>query len=147
MNEATRERLAALAPEPGVYLMKNADGDVIYVGKAASLRSRVRSYFGSQRGMDGKTRELVSHIADFDVIRTDSASEALILENELIKRYLPKYNIMLRDGKTYPFIRITNEPFPRVISTRRVIRDGSRYFGPFTSAGSVHKTLSLLKRL
>lgn len=147
MTEETRQRLAALAPEPGVYLMKNADGDVIYVGKAASLRSRVRSYFGSQRGMDGKTRELVSHIVDFDVIRTDSASEALILENELIKRYLPKYNIMLRDGKTYPFIRITNEPYPRVISTRRVIRDGSRYFGPFTSAGSVHKTLSLLKRL
>ena len=147
MNAALRDRLAALALEPGVYLMKNADGDVIYVGKAASLRNRVRSYFGSQRGMDGKTRELVSNIADFDVIRTDSASEALILENELIKRYLPKYNIMLRDGKTYPFIRITNEPFPRVISTRRVVRDGSRYFGPFTSAGSVHKTLALLKRL
>ncbi len=147
MNEAIRDRLAALAPEPGVYLMKNERGDVIYVGKAASLRSRVRSYFGSQRGMDGKTRELVGDIADFDVIRTDTASEALILENELIKRYLPKYNIMLRDGKTYPFIRITNEPYPRVISTRRVIRDGSRYFGPFTSAGSVHKTLSLLKRL
>ncbi|HEX3724458.1 MAG TPA: excinuclease ABC subunit UvrC, partial [Nitrolancea sp.] len=147
MNDATRDRLAALALEPGVYLMKNANGDVIYVGKAASLRNRVRSYFGSQRGMDGKTRELVSDIADFDVIRTDTASEALILENELIKRYQPKYNIMLRDGKTYPFIRITNEPFPRVISTRRVIRDGSRYFGPFTSAGSVHKALALLKRL
>ncbi len=147
MNEAIRDRLSALASEPGVYLMKNAHGGVIYVGKASSLRNRVRSYFGTQRGMDGKTRELVADIADFDVIRTDTASEALILENELIKRYLPKYNIMLRDDKSYPFIRITNEPFPRVISTRRVVRDGSRYFGPFTSAGSVHKTLSLLKRL
>lgn len=147
MSDELQQRLSALAPEPGVYLMKNSRGDVIYVGKASSLRNRVRSYFGSKRRMDGKTRELVSDIADFDVIRTDTASEALILENVLIKRYLPKYNIMLRDGKTYPFIRITNEPYPRVISTRRVIRDGSRYFGPFTSAGSVHKTLSLLKRL
>ncbi len=146
MDDSIRDRLAALGSEPGVYLMKNERGDVIYVGKASSLRNRVRSYFGTLRGMDGKTRELVRKIADFDVIRTDTASEALILENELIKRYLPKYNIMLRDGKTYPFIRITNEPFPRVISTRRVVRDGSRYYGPFTSAGSVHKTLSLLKR-
>ena len=140
-------RLAALAPEPGVYLMKNEQGEVIYVGKAASLRSRVRSYFGSRAHMDGKTRELVEHIADFDVIRTDTPTEALILENELIKRYLPKYNVMLRDGKTYPFIRITNEPFPRVISTRRIVQDGSRYFGPYTSAVSVHRTLDLLKRL
>ncbi|MBX5445936.1 excinuclease ABC subunit UvrC [Sphaerobacter sp.] len=142
-----QERLAALAPAPGVYLMKNARGEVIYVGKAASLRSRVRSYFGSRRGMDGKTRELVEHIADFEVIRTDTPTEALILENELIKRYQPKYNVMLRDDKTYPYIRITNEPFPRVISTRRLVNDGSRYFGPYTSASSVHRTLDLLKRL
>jgi excinuclease ABC subunit C len=127
--------------------MKNDKAEVIYVGKAASLRNRVRSYFGSRRGMDGKTRELVQHIADFDVIRTDTPSEALILENELIKRYQPKYNLMLKDGKSYPFIRITNEPFPQVISTRRVINDGSRYFGPFTSAQSVYRTLDLLKRL
>ncbi len=147
MNQSIKGRLAALASEPGVYLMKNDQGGVIYVGKAVSLRNRVRSYFGSMRGKDGKTIELVNDIADFDVIRTDTASEALILENELIKRYQPKYNIMLRDDKSYPFIRITNEPYPRVISTRNVVRDGSRYFGPFTSAGSVHKTLSLLKRL
>src|SRR5919206_4858266 len=146
-KEALQARLAALAPEPGVYLMKNIQGEIIYVGKSASLRNRVRSYFGSKKGMDGKTRELVQHIDDFDVIRTDTNSEALILENELIKRYQPKYNIMLRDGKSYPFIRITNEPFPRVISTRHVVRDGSRYFGPFTSAGSVYRTLDLLKRL
>jgi excinuclease ABC subunit C len=148
MNEQLLEqRLDALGAEPGVYLMKNQHGGVIYVGKAASLRSRVRSYFGSKRGMDHKTRELVSHIADFEVIRTDTASEALILENELIKRYQPKYNVMLRDDKSYPYIRITNEPFPRVISTRRVVNDGSRYFGPFTSAASVNRTLDSLNKL
>ncbi len=148
MNEELRQhRLDALGAEPGVYLMKNENGDVIYVGKAASLRSRVRSYFGAQRGMDFKTRELVSQIADFEVIRTDTPSEALILENELIKRYQPKYNVMLRDDKSYPFIRITNEPFPRVLSTRRVVNDGSRYFGPFTSAASVNRTLDSLNKL
>ncbi len=148
MNEQLRDqRLDALGAEPGVYLMKNEHGAVIYVGKAASLRSRVRSYFGSKRGMDHKTRELVSQIVDFEVIRTDTASEALILENELIKRYQPKYNVMLRDDKSYPFIRITNEPFPRVLSTRRVVNDGSRYFGPFTSAASVNRTLDSLNKL
>ena len=129
-------RLSALATAPGVYLMKDADGKIIYVGKAISLRNRVRSYFQSQRHKDPKTRELVLHIADFDVIRTDTATEALILENELIKKHLPKYNIMLKDSKTYPYIRITNEEWPRVISTRLIVKDGSRYFGPYTSAGS-----------
>lgn len=148
MNEQLLDqRLAALGAEPGVYLMKNLHGGVIYVGKAASLRSRVRSYFGTKRGMDHKTRELVSHIRDFEVVRTDTATEALILENELIKRYQPKYNVMLRDDKSYPFIRITNEPFPRVLSTRRVVNDGSRYFGPFTSAASVNRTLDSLNKL
>jgi excinuclease ABC subunit C len=148
MNEQLlRQRLDALGAEPGVYLMKNENGDVIYVGKAASLRSRVRSYFGTKRGMDHKTRELVGHIEDFEVIRTDTPSEALILENELIKRYQPRYNVMLRDDKSYPFIRITNEPFPRVISTRRVVNDGSRYFGPFTSAASVNRSLESLNKL
>jgi excinuclease ABC subunit C len=141
------ERLAALAPKPGVYLMKDADGTIIYVGKAIALRNRVRSYFQSQRHKDPKTRELVKHIADFEVIRTDTASEALILENELIKKYLPKYNVLLKDSKTYPYIRITNEEWPRVISTRRIINDGSQYFGPYTSAGSAHKTINLLNRL
>ncbi len=145
--EALRARLAALESAPGVYLMKDAQGRVIYVGKASSLRNRLRSYFGSQAGMDAKTRELVEHVADFEVIRTDTPTEALILENELIKRYRPRYNIMLRDDKTYPFIRVTNEPYPRVIATRRVVQDGSRYFGPYPSAGAVHRTLDLLKRL
>lgn len=147
MSTRFADRLSALSTDPGVYLMKNAAGDVIYVGKAASLRSRVRSYFQESRHPDPKTRELVSHIVDFDVIRTDTASEALILENELIKRYLPHYNVRLKDNKTYPYIKITNEEWPRVISTRRIIQDGGRYFGPYTSAGSVHRTLDLLNRL
>lgn len=140
-------RLSALAQQPGVYLMKDANGTVIYVGKAIALRNRVRSYFQSQRHKDPKTRELVAHIADFEVIRTDTATEALILENELIKKYLPKYNVMLKDSKTYPYIRITNEEWPRVISTRRIVNDGSQYFGPYTSAGSAYKTINLLNRL
>jgi excinuclease ABC subunit C len=146
---ATRfsDRLSALSTGPGVYIMKNVRGEVIYVGKAAALRNRVRSYFQERGQPDPKTRELVSHITDFDVIRTDTASEALILENELIKRYQPYYNVRLKDNKTYPYICITAEEWPRVISTRRIIRDGSRYYGPYTSAGSVHMTLDLLNRL
>ena len=122
-------------------------GSVIYVGKANRLRDRVRSYFQSTRGLDPKTRELVSHVTDFEVIRTDTATEALILENELIKRYLPKYNVMLKDSKTYPYLKITNEEWPRVILTRQILTDGGRYFGPYTSPGAAYKTLNLLNRL
>ncbi len=140
-------RLSALATAPGVYLMKNAEGDIIYVGKAQSLRSRVRSYFQSPRGLDPKTRELVGHITDFEVVRTDTPTEALILENELIKKHQPRYNVLLKDSKTYPYIRITNEEWPRIFSTRQIINDGSRYFGPYTSAGAAYKTINLLNRL
>lgn len=140
-------RLSALPTHPGVYIMKNATGDVLYVGKAQALRNRVRSYFQSQIRHDPKTRELVTQIADFEVIRTDTVNEALILENELIKRYLPKYNIMLKDNSTYPYLKITNEEWPRVISTRRILKDGGRYYGPYTSAGKAYETLNLLNRL
>jgi excinuclease ABC subunit C len=141
------QRLRALAPAPGVYLMKDARGNVIYVGKAMRLRDRVRSYFQSTRHVDPKTRELVRQITDFEVIRTDTPTEALILENELIKRYQPRYNVMLKDSKTYPYLKITNEEWPRIISTRRIIDDGGRYFGPYTSAGAAYRTLNLLNRL
>ncbi|MDQ3225468.1 MAG: excinuclease ABC subunit UvrC, partial [Chloroflexota bacterium] len=127
--------------------MRDANGNVIYVGKAMRLRDRVRSYFQSTRHGDAKTRELVRQIADFEVIRTDTPTEALILENELIKRYQPRYNVMLKDSKTYPYLKITNEEWPRVISTRRIVDDGGRYFGPYTSAGSAYRTLNLLNRL
>jgi excinuclease ABC subunit C len=140
-------RLAALPTQPGVYLMKSAAGDVLYVGKAQAVRNRVRSYFQSQIRHDPKTRELVNQIADFEVIRTDTVNEALILENELIKRYLPKYNIMLKDNSTYPYLKITNEEWPRVISTRKILKDGGRYYGPYTSAGKAYETLNLLNRL
>jgi excinuclease ABC subunit C len=117
------------------------------VGKAIALRNRVRSYFQSTRHQDPKTRELVNHITDFEVIRTDTPTEALILENELIKRYQPKYNVMLKDSKTYPYLKITEEDWPRIISTRLIVPDGGRYFGPYTSAGNAYKTLNLLNRL
>ena len=120
---------------------------MLYVGKAVVLRNRVRSYFQSMRGRDPKTRELMRHVTDFEFIRTDSATEALILENELIKRLQPKYNVMLKDSKTYPYLKITNEEWPRIISTRRIVQDGGRYFGPYTSAGSAYKALNLLNRL
>ncbi|MCA9864783.1 MAG: GIY-YIG nuclease family protein, partial [Thermomicrobiales bacterium] len=141
------QRLRALAQAPGVYLMKDAKGDVIYVGKAMRLRDRVRSYFQPRGHADAKTRELVRHITDFEVIRTDTPTEALILENELIKRYLPRYNVMLKDSKTYPYLKITNEEWPRIVSTRRIVDDGGRYFGPYTSAGAAYRTLNLLNRL
>jgi excinuclease ABC subunit C len=140
-------RLAALPTQPGVYIMKNAADDVIYVGKAQSLRNRVRSYFQSQIRHDPKTRELVSQIADFEVIRTDTPTEALILENELIKRHWPRFNIRLKDNSTYPYLKITNEEWPRVISTRKILKDGARYYGPYTSAGKAYETLNLLNRL
>ena len=127
--------------------MKNEAGEILYVGKAAKLRDRLRSYFQNAGALDPKTRDLVSHVVDFEVIRTDTATEALILENELIKRHQPKYNVLLKDSKTYPYLRITNEEWPRVVLTRRIVNDGSKYFGPYTSAGSAYRTLNLLNRL
>ncbi len=141
------KRLSALPIGPGIYQLKDDNGTVLYVGKAAVLRNRVRSYFQSQHGKDRKTRELMRHVTDFEFIRTDSPTEALILENELIKKLQPKYNVMLKDSKTYPYLKITNEEWPRIISTRRIVQDGGRYFGPYTSAGSAYKALNLLNRL
>ncbi len=147
--ERLRGRVASLPTRPGVYIMKDEAGCVIYVGKAASLRSRVRSYFGAQSAPDSpKTAQLVAHIADLEYIVTGSDAEALILENTLIKRHKPHYNVQLKDDKTYPYLKIDlADPFPRVYITRRMEKDGGRYFGPFASAGSVRKTLDLLKRL
>ena len=141
-------RLAAVPLEPGVYLHRDAEGKVLYVGKSASLRDRLRSYFGSKKNLDPKSLELVSRIDDFEYIVTASEQEALLLENSLIKEHKPKYNIRLKDDKTYPYIKVDlAEDFPRIYVTRRTANDGARYFGPFASAGSVRKTLDLLKRL
>ncbi|MBM3939972.1 MAG: excinuclease ABC subunit UvrC [SAR202 cluster bacterium] len=142
------ERLKALPTTPGVYLMKDDTGAIIYVGKAASLRSRVRSYFQAPSGKEFKTQVLVTRIADFEFIKTESVTEALLLENLLIKQHKPFFNIRLKDDKTYPYIKVDlNEEFPQVYFTRRVLPDGARYFGPFASASSVRKTMDLLKRL
>lgn len=142
------EKLKLLPDSPGVYIMKNQAGDVIYVGKAISLKNRVRSYFQSSRNHSPKVVSLVSQIADFDFILTDSEIEALILECNLIKKYRPRYNVRLMDDKTYPYLKVTlDEKYPRLFMTRKVIRDGGRYYGPYTDVGAVRETLELLKRV
>ncbi|MBS1912650.1 MAG: excinuclease ABC subunit C [Bacteroidetes bacterium] len=142
-----QEKLDNLPTDPGVYQYRDRDGKVIYVGKAKNLRNRVRSYFQNGRLRDAKTTALIRKIADLEVIVTDSAVEALILEDTLIKKLRPRYNVMLRDDKTYPYIRVTNEPFPRVFATRKIIRDGSRYFGPYTDVKFVRYMLKTLRSI
>lgn len=140
-----KEKLALLPDKPGCYLMKNIDGTIIYVGKAKILKNRVRSYFTGSH--DAKTQRLVSEITDFEYIVTDSAIEALILENNLIKKYRPKYNIMLKDDKTYPYIKITMDDHPRLEITRVVKRDKAKYFGPYPNAGAASQVKRLLDKL
>ncbi len=145
---AFAERLRALPASPGVYLMRAANDEILYVGKAASLRNRVSSYFGSPSGMPPKIRRMVRRVSDFEFIVTESEQEALILESNLVKRHQPQYNARLKDDKSYPFIKIdAAEDFPLVYLTRRVRDDGARYFGPFANAASVRKTLALLNKL
>ena len=142
-----KEQIARLPEQPGVYLYFNADGDTIYVGKARALRDRVRNYLGAY-GSDAKTDALLDEVVRLEVIVTDSVVEALALENNLIKQRTPKYNILLRDDKNYPFLQLTtNEPFPRVLVARRVERDGSFYAGPFMPAHFARRTMSLTHRL
>ena len=147
MNEIIQHKLATLPTNPGVYLMKGKDGNVIYVGKAINLKNRVRSYFRTQPKEAVKTRALVRHIEDLEYIIVDNETEALVLECNLIKKYRPKYNISLKDGKTYPYVRITNEEYPRIFITRQVVRDGSRYFGPYTNVTELRDTLELMHKI
>ncbi len=141
-NELQR-KLGLLPEAPGVYLHKGRDGRVLYVGKASRLSQRVRSYFQDTAGRDDKTSQLVRRIRDFDWIVTDTETDALVLENQLIKEYRPVYNVRLKDDKQYPYLRITlQEPFPRVEVVRRIERDGSRCFGPFTDVGAMRETLN-----
>ncbi|MGC9091968.1 MAG: excinuclease ABC subunit UvrC [Bacteroidota bacterium] len=139
------ERLQSLPGEPGVYQFQDAQGKVIYVGKAKNLRSRVRQYFQRSRPFDPRLAALVSRIANVEIIVTDSEVESLILEANLIKRLKPRYNVNLKDDKSYPYIVVTNEPYPRVAVTRRIVRDGSRYFGPFTEVKTLRSTLKTLR--
>ncbi|KAA0761617.1 excinuclease ABC subunit C [Bacillus sp. SH5-2] len=145
MHEHLKEKLAILPDQPGCYLMKDKQGTVIYVGKAKVLKNRVRSYFTGSH--DGKTLRLVGEIVDFEYIITSSNLEALILELNLIKKYDPKYNIQLKDDKTYPFIKITAEKQPRLLITRNVKKDKGKYFGPYPNAQSAHETKKLLDRM
>jgi len=146
--EHLHEKLDALPTKPGVYLMKDAADKVLYVGKAVSLRARVRSYFHASAGQSPKTQRLVASITDIDFIVTASELEALILESNLIKRHKPKYNVRLKDDKRYPYIKVTwQEDFPKVLIVRRMKRDGARYFGPFTAAWAVQQTLHTLRRV
>ncbi|MEW6621891.1 MAG: excinuclease ABC subunit UvrC [Bacillota bacterium] len=141
------DRLKRLPDKPGVYMMLSDEGKVIYVGKAASLRNRVRSYFRSNQNSP-KAAALMLHVKDLDYIVTDNEVEALILECNLIKNHRPKYNVFLKDDKTYPYIKITlDEEYPRIVTTRRIQKDGGKYYGPFTNVGSMHETVKLLRRL
>lgn len=145
MNELIREKLTLLPDQPGCYLMKNSQNQIIYVGKAKILKNRVRSYFTGSHNT--KTELLVSEIADFEYIVTESNIEALLLEINLIKKNQPKYNILLKDDKTYPFIKITNEKYPRLLITRKVLKDKAYYFGPYPNVGAANETKKLLDRL
>ncbi len=146
--ERVAQKLPHLPEDPGVYLWKSADGTVLYVGKAKRLRSRVRSYFASDHPFSVKTQHLVRQIADLETIVVPTEAHALILEANLIKEYRPKFNIALRDDKSYPYIKVTvNEPYPRVYVTRRLVSDGAKYFGPYTDVGAMRRSLNVVKRI
>ena len=148
MTDIVAEKLKLLPDSPGVYIMKDDHGKIIYVGKAIVLKNRVRQYFQSSRNHTPKVRAMVSHIADFETIMTANEVESLILEANLIKKHRPRYNIRLKDDKSYPYVKVTvQEEFPRVFITRRVLRDGARYFGPYTNVTALRDSLKLLRRL
>lgn len=143
-----QEHLKTLPASPGVYIMKDKFGNVIYVGKAVSLKNRVRQYFQSSKNHSDKVRSMVKNIFSFEYILTDSELEALILECNLIKKYKPKYNILLRDDKTYPYIKVTvNEDYPRVLKVRRILKDKAKYFGPYSNVSAVNDTIDIIRNI
>ena len=141
-----REKVAQLPTQPGVYLYKDAAGTVLYVGKANNLRSRVRSYFSEDRLADSKTGSLIAEARDIQFVQVDNNKEALALENNLIKQYKPRFNILLRDDKTFPYIKLTNEKYPRVYVTRRILKDGAGYYGPFFPGNLAHRLVHFIHR-
>ena len=141
-----REKAAQLPLLPGVYLYKDAHGDVIYVGKAKNLRARVRNYFLDERLADIKTGTLMAEARDIEYILVDNNKEALALENNFIKQWKPRFNILLRDDKTYPYIKLTNEKYPRVYVTRRLSKDGASYYGPYFPGNLAHRLVSFIHR-
>ncbi len=146
-HDALDRKLEAIAPEPGVYLLKDKAGKVLYVGKAKSLRARVRAYF--RDGGDGRfqVRFLMRRVRDFDTLVTSSEKEALILENNLIKQYKPRYNIRLKDDKSYLSVKITGHAWPRIMVTRKIVKDGGKYFGPFGSADGLRETIDVIRKV
>src|SRR5450631_1130515 len=140
------EKIRTLPTKPGVYLYKNAEGEVIYVGKAKNLRSRVRSYLLAASQANAKTGSLMREAVDLDYILVDNEREALALENNLIKQRKPRFNILLRDDKTYPYVKLTNEKYPRVYVTRRLRKDGATYFGPYFPANLAHRLVHFIHR-
>jgi len=148
MASDLEEKVKSIPTGPGVYLFKDEKGRVVYVGKAANLRNRVRSYFSASPTRSPKLAHLAGTIADFEFIVTESEMEALVLECSLIKRYRPRYNVRFRDDKRYPYIRISwQEEFPRIQIVRRAQRDGAKYYGPFASSAAMHQTLDTLRRI
>src|ERR1700739_655812 len=141
-----RDKVGQIPFAPGVYLYKDEGGRVIYVGKAKILRNRVRSYFNEDKLADAKTGGLIAEARDIDYILVDNEKEALALENNLVKQYKPRFNVLLRDDKTYPYIKLTNERYPRVYVTRRLIKDGSTYFGPYFPGNLAHRLASFIHR-
>jgi excinuclease ABC subunit C len=140
------EKLKQLPTSPGIYIHKNSGGKIIYVGKAKNLRNRVRQYFQSSRNMDPKTRRMVKLIEDFEFIVVDNEVEALVLESNLIKKHKPRFNVFLKDDKQYPHLKLTNEAYPKVVITRKILKDGSSYYGPFLPASLARRTLDLINR-
>ena len=141
------DKLKTLPAAPGVYIMRDANGKIIYVGKARVLKNRVRQYFQANKNHGAKVKAMVAKVADFETIVTANEVEALILECNLIKQHRPRYNISLKDDKSYPYLRVTAEDFPRIVLTRRIVHDGSKYFGPYTSGLAVKETLALLRKI
>ena len=148
MNEKIQSVLNSLPHKPGIYLMKDAEGTILYVGKAISLYNRVRSYFQESTDLSPKNRSMVAKIEDIEFLVVKNEVEALVLESNYIKQYRPKYNVLMRDDKSYPYIKVSlTEDFPRVYRVRSFQRDGNRYFGPYTNSGAVDATLDLLNKL
>lgn len=147
LNPNLQQKLESLPKKPGVYQFMDKSGKIIYIGKAKVLRHRVRSYFQDGRPVDAKMLRLLSRIQDLEIIITDSEMEALILEMNLVKEYRPRYNVNLKDDKSFPYIRVTNERIPRIFPTRKIVRDGSRYFGPYTDVKSMRALLKTIKRI
>jgi len=147
-SERLQEQLKTLPNRPGVYMFRGGDSEILYIGKATSLRSRVRSYFGGAADRSFKLRELSRRAASVETFVVESPAEALLLESNLIKEHAPRFNIQLRDDKTFPYVKVTvHEPFPRVLVTRRLVRDGSRYFGPFTDVGAMRRALRMIRQM